>query len=126
MTLRSKPYVLNLPVVWLFLVVVCCAADPLFAQQTKQNLTKTKKQLEEEIEYTNSLLEQTKKSKETSLNKLKLLNRQIDKREALISTISREIGTVDEQIAAADQSIRKLSTDLGTLKQEYARMIYYA
>jgi murein hydrolase activator len=95
-------------------------------QQTKQSLTKSKKQLEEEIEYTNSLLEQTKKTKETSLNKLRLLDRQIDKREALISTISKEIGSVDEQIAQGNQEIDKLSGDLKTLKLEYARMIYYA
>ena len=49
------------------------------AQNTKENLQKTKKQLEQEIKYTNTLLEQTQKSKQTSLNKLLLINRQIEK-----------------------------------------------
>jgi septal ring factor EnvC (AmiA/AmiB activator) len=102
------------------------AWPPASGQQTQQSLAKSKKQLEAEIEYTNSLLEQTQKTKETSLNKLQLLNRQIDKREVLISTITIEIGSVDAEIATGNQSIGKLSSDLNTLKQEYARMIYYA
>jgi murein hydrolase activator len=123
---HPRAYFHSFPAAWLVLLSLVFILAQAIGQKTQQNLAKTKKQLEEEIEYTNSLLLQTKKSKENSLNKLKLLNRQIDKREALINTISREIGSVDEQIAAGDQAIRKLSTDLGTLKNEYARMIYYA
>jgi len=101
-------------------------ADGTVQGQSRQNLNKTKKQLEAEIEYTNSLLDQTKKSKETSLNKLRLLNRQIDRREALIQTISAEIGSVDNEIAISNQTILSLKEELNTLKQEYARMILYA
>ncbi len=101
-------------------------ADGTVQGQSRQNLNKTKKQLETEIEYTNSLLDQTKKSKETSLNKLRLLNRQIDRREALIQTISAEIGSVDNEIATSNQTILSLKEELNTLKQEYARMILYA
>lgn len=106
-----------------FLIVV---TGSLFAQQSQQSLTKSKKQLEEEIEYTNKLLEQTQQIKETSLNKLRLLDKQIGKREALIHAISEELGSVDEQIAKGNEAIGKLSGDLKKLKQDYARMIYYA
>ena len=101
-------------------------ADGTAQGQSRQSLNKTKKQLEAEIEYTNSLLDQTKKSKETSLNKLRLLNRQIDRREALIQTISAEIGSVDNEIAISNQTILSLKDELNTLKQDYARMILYA
>lgn len=116
-----------------FITIIFCIllpgfflADGTVQGQSRQNLNKTKKQLEAEIEYTNSLLDQTKKSKETSLNKLRLLNRQIDRREALIQTISAEIGSVDNEIAISNQTILSLKEELNTLKQEYARMILYA
>ena len=95
-------------------------------QSSQQSLNKSKKQLETEIEYTNSLLEQTQKTKENSMNKLRLLERQIDRRETLINTISTEITSVDEQIATGNERIGTLTRDLNQLKQEYARMIYYA
>jgi murein hydrolase activator len=126
MTSGGIPYPHRSTVPGLFMVLCLMVLSSVYAQQTQQSLTKSKKQLEEEIEYTNSLLEQTKKTKENSLNKLRLLDRQIDKREALINAISREIGTVDEQITMGNQAIEKLAGDLSTLKQEYARMIYYA
>ena len=110
----------------LILLVLLASWIPSAAQQTRQTLSKSKKQLEAEIEYTNTLLEQTQKTRETSLNKLKLLNRQIDKREALINAITGEITTVDSEIASGNQAIDRLNTDLQTLKQEYARMIHYA
>lgn len=116
-----------------FITIIFCIllpgfflADGTVQGQSRQNLNKTKKQLETEIEYTNSLLDQTKKSKETSLNKLRLLNRQIDRREALIQTISAEIGSVDNEIEISNQTILSLKEELNTLKQEYARMILYA
>ena len=94
--------------------------------QTQQKLRQSKLQLEKEIEYTNTLLDQTKKTKQSSLNRLKLLNKQIERREALISTISKEIGSVEVEIATDNLMISKLSRDLQMLQDEYARMIYYA
>lgn len=94
--------------------------------QSGQKLTKTKQQLEEEIRYTNSLLDQTKKSKEVSLNRLRLLNRQIQKREALIGTISKEIEGVETQIDEGSRQIDRLSGDLKVMKADYSRMIYLA
>jgi murein hydrolase activator len=94
--------------------------------QTQQKLKQSKLQLEKEIEYTNTLLDQTKKTKQSSLNRLKLLNKQIERREALISTISKEIGSVEVEIATDNLMISKLSRDLQILQNEYAQMIYYA
>jgi len=95
-------------------------------QQTKEKLTNSRKQLEDEIRYTTKLLDQTKKTKETSLRDLKLLNSRIKKREALISNINQEIGVVDLQIREDNRLIEKQSHELKELKDEYARMIYFA
>jgi septal ring factor EnvC (AmiA/AmiB activator) len=96
------------------------------AQNKKENLQKTKKQLEQEIKYTNTLLEQTQKSKQTSLNKLLLINRQIQKREALVEAINSEIDQIQEEIGIQAVQVQKLSDELKKMKDEYARMIYYA
>ena len=97
-----------------------------FGQDKKESLQKTKKQIEQEISYTNMLLEQTQKSKQTSLNKLILINRQIGKREALIETINSEIDQIQKEIDIQSEHVQKLTEELQKLKDEYATMIYFA
>jgi septal ring factor EnvC (AmiA/AmiB activator) len=106
--------------VFLALIIV-----PVPAQDIR-SLNSTRKQLEDEIAYTSSLLEQTKKKKETSLKDLQLLNRNIEKRETLIKTIGEEILEVDRQITAGNLQVEKFTGELTALKEEYARMIYFA
>ena len=95
-------------------------------QTTKEQLNQNRNKLESEIEYTSKLLDQTKKSKETSVHDLQLLSSQIKKREALINTISQEIEEVNHTIREDQMLINKRSRELKALKDEYARMIYYS
>jgi len=92
----------------------------------KAELQKQKSQLDQEIEYTNNLLQETKKSRQTSMNELSILNSRIDKREALIRTITAEINWLEREIAKNKLMIDKQKEELKTLKEEYAGMIYYA
>ena len=92
----------------------------------KEKLQRTKQKLEEEIRYTNDLLQKTQKNKETSLNKLQILARQIKSREALINAINRELNEVQVTMAVDSIQISRMSKQLNDLKAEYARMIYYA
>jgi septal ring factor EnvC (AmiA/AmiB activator) len=92
----------------------------------KEKLQRTKQKLEEEIRYTTDLLEKTQKNKQTSLNKMKILAKQIKSREALINTINRELNDVQLTIAVDSIQIRRMSGQLQVLKSEYARMIYNA
>lgn len=96
------------------------------AQDKKAQLQQKKAKIEEEINYTNKLLSETKKSKQASLNQLVLLNKQITKRQELISVISSEINNLDNQIGQTNDTIAKLTQTIKRLKEEYARMIYYA
>ena len=98
----------------------------LAAQDKKAQLQQKKAKIEEEITYTNKLLEETKKNKQVSLNQLVLLNKQINKRQELISAISGEIDNLDKQIAETNDTINHLKQTISNLKKEYARMIYYA
>lgn len=96
------------------------------ASKEKERLERTRQQLENEIRYTTDLLEKTKQSKQTSLNKLQLLTRQIRSREALIAAIDKELNEVDLKIAVENVEIDRMSRQLRQLKDEYARMIRYA
>jgi len=96
------------------------------SQTDKEKLQKTKKQLEEEIRYTTDLLEQTQKTKQTSLNRLQILNKQIRSRESLIDAINRELNQVQTDIVVENHQIEQMSKDLTLLKSDYARMIYHA
>lgn len=97
-----------------------------FAQKAKDKLQKDKKDLEKEITYTNKLLKDTKKKTKISLNQLMILNKKISMREELISNISGEIYNLDDQISDNTAIITALTNDLRSLKEEYAKMIYYA
>ncbi len=114
---------LNTVVVICFMMIISILST---AQNSKDNLQKTKKQLEDEIKYTNSLLEQTKKTKQNSLNKINILTKQIEKRESLIETVNKEIDEIQTDIEVQDIHISKLDNELRRMKDEYARMIYYA
>lgn len=95
-------------------------------KQDRKELENKKKQLQNEIEYTNKLLTETKKNKKLSLNQLVTLNKKISAREELISTIDSEIRVLNKQISQKNESIKGLQKELTKLKAEYAKMIYYA
>jgi len=97
-----------------------------YAQDKKVKLQDDKKKIEEEIEFNSQLLEQTKKTKLTTLNHLVILKNQISNREKLIKNINLEINTVNEQITLNNEILKDLNNDLKKLKTEYAEMIYYA
>lgn len=97
-----------------------------FSQKNKDKLQENKKKIESEIIYTNKLLEETKKNKETSLNQLLLLKNQIEKRQTLINNYSDEINNIHEQINNNQSTVEQLVQKVFYLKKEYSDMIYYA
>jgi septal ring factor EnvC (AmiA/AmiB activator) len=111
------------------LLFISVALTSLFSysqQLSKEKLQKTKSRLEEEIKYMSKLLEQTRQSKQTSLNKVMLLNKQIEKRQTLINTISGQVDEIQGQMELQRKNISSLSEELKKMKNEYAKMIYYA
>ncbi|MFH1319053.1 MAG: peptidoglycan DD-metalloendopeptidase family protein [Bacteroidota bacterium] len=93
--------------------------------QSKEDLGEKKKQIENEIKYTNRLLKETRKNKEASLNQLATFKKKINLRQRLISTINKEIKLLDKQIGENSTVIESLENDLKEIKSEYAKMIYY-
>lgn len=94
--------------------------------QDKNRLKADKEKLEAEIIYNNKLLEETKKTKKSSLNQLVILNNKIEKREDLIFKINSEISMLESSIKSTRDDIKELKKDLENLKEEYASLVYYA
>lgn len=92
----------------------------------KETLQQKKSEIEKEIEYTNKLLEETQKNRQSSMNELAVINRKINRREVLIQTISDELVVLDRMIFQNQQAQGELDAELKQLKDEYARMIYLA
>jgi murein hydrolase activator len=108
---------------WLTTLILCCIQADLPAQTQKVKLQERKAKLEQEINNTNKLLNQTQKSKEANLNQLYLINKKINHREDLIQAIGEEVNGLDGQIRSLSDTIYRLSTTLSNLKSEYARII---
>ncbi len=94
--------------------------------QSKKELEKKKDQIQKDIDYTNQLLNLTKKSKNTSLSHLVTLNKKITYRNDLINTISTELNVVDKEIGNVSTNIDSLNNRLERLKLQYSQMLYYA
>lgn len=91
--------------------------------QSKSELQGHKKKLQQEINYTNQLLQKTAKTKESSLNQLKQLSKKISSREELIQTIEGEISLLNDSIRGHESELDSLESILEQLKEEYAEMI---
>jgi murein hydrolase activator len=123
-TRQGLPGIILVP---LLLAFVLIAGYPQMSfSQNLDEITRDRQKLEEEINHLNRLLDQTQKSKSSSMNDLKLINSRIKKREALLAIINREIGAVDAQIQRDQQEINRQSQEVMQLKAEYARLIQMA
>ena len=71
-------------------------------------------------------MEQTKKNKKNSLGQLAVIRDKIQKREALIYGIKKQVQILDNAIYNNQLDIQKLSKDLDTLKSRYAKSIIFA
>ena len=103
-----------------FILIASCSST--FAQ-SKKELQEKKRKLQKEINYTNSLLEKTAKSKNTSLSQLRQLNKKISSRQRLILAMELEIQIYSDSILKQELVLDSLESDLAQLKEEYAKMI---
>lgn len=109
----------------LLLLILSIPAN-LSAQNEKSALQNEKKQILEEIAYSNKILAETSKNKKSNMNSLVVLQQKIRQRERLINNGRAEIRLLDREIEEAGDSIFQLNVELKKLKEEYASMIYYA
>ena len=94
--------------------------------QTKEELLKEKGKAQEEIEYTNRLLEETRKKRQSSLNRVKIINRRIQLRNQLIQSINQEIKIFNLEIENKQEMILDMEKDLEMIKRQYEMLVQFA
>jgi septal ring factor EnvC (AmiA/AmiB activator) len=94
--------------------------------QSLEELRKKKQKTNEEIKYTTKLLQEAKTNQTKTLNKFKILNKQIELRTNLITGINSEVGVLADFIDQNAWLVASLNADLEGLKKEYAQMIVFA
>ena len=91
--------------------------------QTVKELEIQRKQALKNLEMMSKMLNETKKSQRSSLNKLTIISKNINERKTLIKNIGTEIGKLDQQIGQLNQEKVRLEGNLKALKADYARLV---
>ena len=100
-------------------IVFCLTFSFAVFSQTKQieNLQKQQQALQEEIRSTNRLYLNVKKHTTTILERINLINRQIDSRKKLISTQEAEIAALQKEQKRLEGEIDRLNKELKSSKK---------
>lgn len=93
------------------------------AQESREAMEKKRKSIEDEIQYTNKLLERTQKSKTSTLREVRLIDNNIKSREKLLENLRKEIGLLDNNISVLTKSIRENEALLKKNKRDYENLI---
>lgn len=109
----------------LLITLFAVSASPAHAQ-TKDELESQRKQIQREIDDLRQSQSSVKKSKKESLDQLARIRNLIKKRDAIIETINRQVRLIDEDIFTNNREIYRLTKELDTLKDQYAKTIEYA
>ena len=94
--------------------------------QGKDDLLKQRQQLKKEIEETERVLNETKKTTKENLGQLSLINKRLDLQGNVIENITGQLKFIENDIFKSQREVNKLARILDTLKQEYAKSMVYA
>ncbi len=110
----------------LFGLAVIIMAGVLLAQPKSEQLKNDKKKIENEIKNTQKLLDETKKNRNSSLQQISILRKQISNREALITAMNNEIFALEQELDLNQKLLVNLDKKLEYMKSDYARVVYMA
>ncbi len=110
---------------FLFIIGFLLIGFVMQAQSVKDLETQRKKTLQM-LESTNKMLNETKKSQRSSVNKLNIINKNISVRKNLISSIGLEINELDNEVGRLGQEKRLLENRLSSLKKDYSKLVQEA
>lgn len=108
------------------LVLACGLPSAIAQQQSKEDIQKRQRALQEELAELNSTLAQIKKNRKQSVGELVLVERKIRTRQALVENISNEIEDLNGDIARNTKSVEVYKKQLDTLRQNYAQSLVFA
>jgi len=112
------------PGISIFILMFICLA--VVHGQSKEELQSRKQKAFDEIKLARELMKKTAEERAGSVQQLRLLQRGINSRAKLISTLESEVKIINVQIEGTQVEIKKLQVENEKNRQEYARLVYYA
>lgn len=111
--------------VGIFILFLFFANVDTFAQQ-KDYIERKRKEALKDIENTQSILNEVSKNKNSSVERLKLIDKQISARTSLLNNLSTEIESKDKEISEQQLLIFSIENDIKAIKSLYAKLIFIA
>ena len=100
------------------------AFSPLFAQKSRQQLEKEKRENLERMNEVRGILKQTTAQKRASLGQLQAIGQQISTQKRRIDLINEDLSLMNNELHELMVARMELDQDLTKLRKEYSSMIY--
>lgn len=111
----------------LFMAVLSAGLkQPSFAQSSRDQLEKDKKENQEKIRQIQGVLKKTSTQKNVNLKQLQVINSQISAQKKQIGLLNEDLKLLDKELVTLGAERRKLDQNMERLKKEYGKMIYEA
>ena len=107
-----------------FLIILLLYSFNQYSQQSRSSLEKERDVNLVKIQEAETILKETEKSKNITVGKLNVINKQIRNRQSLISNLRSDIKVQSDEIILIRNLIISLKRDLRILNNEYSDMIY--
>ena len=107
----------------LFILLFSLISFSLFGQ-TVESLKSQRAKSEKEITKLNNLLEEAKKSKNSSMQQISLYDKKIKETNNVIGTLNRELNTLNSNIDKNNASIESFEQQREKLLDLYERTVY--
>ena len=107
-----------------FLIILLSYSFNQYSQQSRSSLEKQRDVNLVKIQEAETILKETEKSKNITVGKLNVINKQIRNRQSLISNLRSDIKVQSDEIILIRNLIMSLKRDLRILNDEYSDMIY--
>jgi murein hydrolase activator len=110
----------------IFFVILFLLFPRFLFGQSKEELEKQRIEAQQIIENTTRLLEQISLNRQSSLERLNMVNRRLQLRQSVISTISSEIKFLDNSVQNGQKRIAEFEKELQEARAAYSRLIQSA
>ncbi len=107
-----------------FLIILLLYSFNQYSQQSRSSLEKERDVNLVKIQEAETILKETEKSKNITVGKLNVINKQIRNRQSLISNLRSDIKIQSDEIILIRNLIMSLKRDLRILNNEYSDMVY--
>lgn len=115
----------RLPFISLLLVMSLTSLDGLTQSKT-QRLKAKEERLKKQLAQTQELLSETRKSQNSTLSELRIINKQIAYKEELLINLDNQITNITHQIKTNRKEIESLKETVVRLKKEFREMVRFA